>query len=307
MGAGHSHAHGHGHSHGRAGERHRRPLAIALALVIGYLGVQVVVGLLTGSLTLLSDAGHMATDALGLGLALVAIRAASRPVADSSRTFGSFRLEILAALANAVLLFAVAGYVLVEAALRLGDPPEVASLQVLVVGAVGLAVNVVSFLLLREGAGESLNVRGAYMEVMADLLGSVGVILAAGGMWLTGWRWIDPVIGAGIGVFILPRAARLGKEALRVLLQQAPAHLDVEEMRADLAALDGVTDVHDVHLWTLTSDMEVLTAHLVHERTVDGHGVLDAARDLLQQRYGVHHATLQVEPDDHRGCDQVDW
>ncbi len=143
--------------------------------------------------------------------------------------------------------------------------------------------------------------------MLADLVGSVGVIVAAGAMWLTGWRWIDPVVGAGIGLFIVPRALRLGRESLRVLLQEAPAHLDVGELSAELAAIDGVTDVHDVHLWTLTSDMEVLTAHLVHGEGVDGHGVLDAARELLQDRYGVHHATLQVEPSDHQGCDELDW
>lgn len=307
----HGHGHRHGHAHGaslaRASERHRRPLTIALCLVLLYLAVQVVAAFASRSLTLLSDAGHMATDALGLGLALVAIRIASRPSDDSSRTFGSFRLEILAALANAVLLLAMAAYVLVEAVLRIGEPPEVASLSVLVVGAIGLGVNVVSFLLLRQGAAESLNVRGAYTEVLADLVGSVGVIAAALAMWATGWQWIDPVVGAGIGLFIVPRAYRLGRDSLRVLLQHAPAHLDVGEVKADLAGIDGVTGVHDVHLWTLTSDMDVLTAHLVHGEGVDSHGVLDRARELLQERYGVHHATLQVEPADHEGCDQVDW
>ncbi len=303
----HSHGHTHSHAHGRAGERHRRPLAIALGLVVAFLVVQVVVGLLTGSLALLSDAGHMATDALGLAMALAAIHAASRPVTRTHRTFGSYRLEILAALANAVLLVGVAGYVLVEAVIRLGDPPEVASLTVLTVGAIGLVVNIVAFLLLRSGAGESINVEGAYMEVLADLLGSVGVIVAAGAMWLTGWAWIDPVVGAGIGLFILPRAARLGREALRILLQEAPSHLDVPAMTADLLAIDGVADVHDVHVWTLTSEMEVLTAHLMHDADADGHHVLDAAQQLLAERYGVHHATLQVEPDTHEGCERLTW
>jgi cobalt-zinc-cadmium efflux system protein len=300
--------HGHDHSHDlRAGERHRRPLAIAFGLIVAFLVVQVVVGLSTGSLTLLSDAGHMATDSVGLGMALAAIHAASRRSADARRTFGSYRLEVLAALANAVLLFGVAIYVLVEAAARLGDPPDVASGPVLVVGTVGLLVNVAAFLLLRSGATESLNVRGAYMEVLADMLGSVGVIVAAVVMLATGWGWVDPVVGAAIGLFVLPRAARLARDVLRVLLQQAPSHIDLEVMSADLAALDGVTDVHDLHLWTLTSDMDVLTAHLMHDEAADGHAVLDAAQRLLEDRYGVRHATLQVEPQSHEGCDRLHW
>lgn len=309
----HSHSPGaaHGHSHGaaamRAGARHQRPLAIAFALTAGFLVVQVVTGFATNSLALLSDAGHMATDVLGLGMALAAIRLASRSQQQRHHTFGVYRLEILAALANAVLLIGVAGYVLYEAAQRLGEPPHIASAPVLVVGVIGLAVNVVAFLLLRSGSKESLNVEGAYVEVMSDALGSVGVILGAGVMWLTGWAWVDPVIAAAIGLFILPRAVRLGREALRVLLQAAPPGVDLDAVSADLAAIDGVVDVHDLHVWTLTSDMEVLTAHLMTGSTVDSHAVLDQAREVLGERHGLHHATLQVEPDDHHGCDDLEW
>ena len=217
------HDHHHGPAAGRAGERHRRPLTISLLLVLAFLVVQVVTGLLTGSLSLLSDAGHMATDALGLAMALAAIHLANRQDHRSARTFGLYRLEILAALANAVLLFGVAVYVLFEAVQRLSDPVEIASVPVFVVGLLGLAVNVVSFRLLREGASESINVEGAYLEVVADMLGSLGVVVGAVVIWTTGWTWVDPVVGAAIGVFILPRAFRLGREALRILLQQAPA------------------------------------------------------------------------------------
>jgi cobalt-zinc-cadmium efflux system protein len=311
MGGDHGHSHAHGHSHGvaaaRAGARHQRPLTIALALTVGFLVVQVATGLVTSSLALLSDAGHMATDALGLGMALAAIRLASRQSQRQHNTFGVYRLEILAALANAVLLFGVAGYVLYEAANRLSDPPEIASVPVLIVGALGLAVNVVSFLLLREGSKESLNVEGAYVEVLSDAIGSLGVIVGAAVMWATGWAWVDPVIGACIGLFILPRAWRLGREALRVLIQAAPASVDLDAVSADLIGIDGVVDVHDLHVWTLTSDMEVLTAHLMTSASVDSHAVLDQARELLGERHGLHHATLQVEPDDHRGCDDVTW
>jgi len=301
---------GHGHDHGaaaRAGARHQGRLGAALALTIAFLIVQVVVGLATGSLALLSDAGHMATDALGLAMALIAIHVANRGGRDTQQTFGLYRLEILAALANAVLLFGVAGYILVEAARRLSDPPEIASGVVLVIGILGLAVNLVSFALLRPGASESLNVQGAYLEVVADVLGSIGVIVAAIVMTFTDWWWVDPVIGAAIGVFILPRAWRLGREALRVLVQAAPAGTDLAAIDAELRAIPGVVDVHDLHVWTLTSEMEVATAHVMVAAGTDAHAVLDRARTVLSERHGLAHATLQVEPDDHRGCDELSW
>lgn len=302
--------HDHGHEHGliRAGERHRRPLAVAFALTVGFLVVQVVAGLVTGSLALLSDAGHLATDVLGLGMALAAIHLASSDAHDDpQRTFGLYRLEILAALANAVLLVAVAAYVVIEASRRFDDPPDIAGGVVLVIGALGLVVNLIAFVVLRPGAAESLNVRGAYLEVMADTLGSAGVVLAGFVMAVSGWGWVDPLVGAAIGVLILPRALRLGCEALRILVQAAPGSVDVEQVRADLAAIPGVVDVHDLHVWTLTSDMEVATAHVMVGAGADHHVVLDQARQVLAERHGLVHATLQVEPDDHRGCDEINW
>ena len=251
---------------------------ISFVLILAFLVVQVVVGILTNSLALLSDAGHMATDALGLGMALAAIQAASNAREHPQRTYGLYRLEILAALANAVLLFGVAGYVLVEALGRIGDAPEVASLPVLVVGCIGLAVNLVAFFLLRAGAKESLNLQGAYLEVFSDTLGSVAVIIGAAVWGLTGWTWVDPVLGAAIGVFILPRAYRLGREAVRVLVQAAPAGVDVASVQQDLAAITGVVDVHDVHVWTLTSEMDVASAHVMINVGADSHRVLDEAR-----------------------------
>jgi cobalt-zinc-cadmium efflux system protein len=301
-------AHDHDHNAAyRAGARHQGRLGLALVLTIAFLVVQVITGLVTGSLALLSDAGHMATDALGLSMALIAIHLASRDSHEHQRTFGLYRLEILAALANAVLLFVVAIYVLVEAVRRLSDPPEIASGVVLVVGIVGLAVNIVAFRLLRPGASESLNVKGAYLEVVADMLGSVGVIVAAIVMWLTDWWWVDPVIGAAIGVFILPRGWRLGREAVRILVQAAPAGTDLEAIDADLRAIPGVVDVHDLHVWTLTSEMEVATAHVMVAAGTDSHAVLDEARAVLTERHHLPHATLQIEPDDHKGCDEISW
>ncbi|MGH9013998.1 MAG: cation diffusion facilitator family transporter [Acidimicrobiia bacterium] len=302
-----SHDHGHGQSAVRAGERHRGRLRLSLALIVGFLVVQVVVGLVAGSLAVLSDAGHMLTDAVGLGMALAAITVASRAASSGTRTFGLYRLEILAALVNAVLLFGVAGYVFLEAARRFGDPPDVPGFPVLAVGVVGLALNIVVMALLRAGSRESLNLEGAYLEVLADALGSLGVILAAVVLMTTGWPYVDPLVGAGIGLFILPRAWRLGREALRILLQAAPSGLDLGSLQGDLAALPDVVDVHDLHVWTLTSEMEVASARVMVRAGADSHAVLDRARELLRDRYGLSHATFQVEPDDHDGCEEVAW
>lgn len=299
--------HDHGHAHHRAGRRHAGRLAVAFVLVLGVLVVEVVVGIATGSLALLSDAGHMATDALGLGMALAAIHLAERGGQRGGRSFGLYRLEILAALANAVLLFGVAAYVVVEALRRLGGDDVPDGGWVLGAAVVGLVANLIGMLLLREGAEESMNVRGAYLEVLADLVGSVGVIVAAVVFTLTEWGWVDPVVGAALGLWILPRTWKLGASALRVLVQAAPPHVDLDDLTEQLGSLDGVVDVHDLHVWTLTSDMDVASAHLVVRHDGDHHGVLDQARDLLVARYGIAHATLQVEPDDHHGCDEVSW
>jgi cobalt-zinc-cadmium efflux system protein len=301
--------HHHGHSHGSisAGERHRRPLALAFAILAVLMVAEFATGLATNSLALLSDAGHMLTDVLGLGMALAAIQLASRGSQRSHRTFGLYRLEVLAALANAVLLVGVAGWVLVEAVRRFDDPAEVAGTPMLVVAVLGLAANLVAFLLLRDGAKESLNVEGAYLEVLSDTIGSVGVIVAAIVIRTTGWTWVDPVVGVAIGAFILPRTWKLGARAVRILVQAAPPGTDLDAIEADLSTLEGVVDVHDLHVWTLTSAMDVASAHLMVASGTDQHGVLDRARSLLLDRYGISHATLQVEPDDHEGCAEVAW
>jgi cobalt-zinc-cadmium efflux system protein len=299
--------HAHDHHHVRAGARHAGRLRAAFGVVVAVLVIELVVGLVTGSLALLSDAGHVATDALGLGMAIAAIHLASRRAERSGRSFGLYRLEILAALGNAVLLFGMAIYVSVEALSRLSATETPEAVPVLVAATIGLAANVVAFRLLRPGAAESVNVRGAYLEVLADLVGSVGVLVAVLVYSVTGWGWVDPVIGAALGVWILPRTWRLGAEAVRVLVQAAPASVDLHRMEHDLAGITGVVDVHDLHVWTLTSDMDVATAHLVVATVDDSHAVLDRARDLLAERYRITHATLQVEPVDHLGCDAVSW
>ena len=281
-----------------AGARHRTPLLIAFVLTAVYMVVELVTGILSQSLALISDAAHMGTDVLGLGMALAAITLAARP-ATSQRTFGTYRLEVLAALANGLLLFGVAGYVLYEAYQRLTNPPEVPGLPMLVVAIVGLAVNLISFRLLSAGSKESLNLKGAYLEVFSDMLGSIGVIVAAIIIYTTGWRYADPLIGAGIGLFILPRTWKLTAQALRILMEVAPPGLDVEEVRQKIMALPGVVDVHDLHIWTVTSGLEAASGHVVIEYPTDLHPVLDRVTDLLSSQYNVTHATIQCEPVDH--------
>jgi cobalt-zinc-cadmium efflux system protein len=291
----------------RAGERHKGRLAVALAVLCTFMVVEVVGGILTGSLALLSDAGHMLTDVLGIGMALAAIQLASRSGPHPHRTFGLYRLEILAALANAVLLVGVAIYVLVEAIRRFADPADVLAGPMLVIATLGLVANLVAFFLLRDGATESLNVEGAYLEVLADTVGSVGVIVGAIVLHFTGWTWVDPLVGVAIGLWILPRTWRLGAQALRILVEAAPPGTDLVAIQSDLSNVAGVVDVHDLHVWTLTSDMEAATVHLMVRTGTDGHAVLDQARSILVERYGISHATLQVEPDDHEGCTEIGW
>jgi len=302
---------GHGHDHGdalrRTAARNVGRLWVALALTVTFVVVEAVTAVVAGSLALLSDAAHMLTDGVAIALALGSIVVANRASKEGSRTFGLFRLEILASLLNAVLTFAVAGYVLFEAAVRLSEGgSSVESGPMLVVAVAGLAVNLIVFLMLRDGAQDSLAVRGAYVDAMADAAGSVGVIVAAVVIALTGWDPIDPIVAAVIGVWILPRAWRLAASALRVLLQVAPAHVDLDAIRNELMALPGVVDVHDLHVWTLTSEMDVASAHVMVGPEADTHSVLDQARVLLLE-HEIAHATIQVEPDDHAGCAELNW
>ncbi|HEY8474647.1 MAG TPA: cation diffusion facilitator family transporter [Natronosporangium sp.] len=289
--------------------QHRGRLWLAFGLLAAFMVVEAVAAWWTGSLALLSDAGHLATDVLGIGMALAAIYAASHAQRGGAphRTFGLYRLEVLAALANAVLLFAVAGFVLVEAARRFGDPPEVLAGPMLAVAAGGLVVNLVAFRLLHAGAHESLNVRGAYLEVLGDLLASIGVLAAAGIVLLTGWWYADPLLAVAVALFIIPRTWSLGRAALRVLVQAAPKHVPIGEVASSLATVPGVCDVHDLHVWTLTSGMDVASAHLTIDRPDHLGEVLAGARALLREKYGIAHATLQVEPVGTDGCTPADW
>jgi cobalt-zinc-cadmium efflux system protein len=290
-------AHDHAHS---AAAAHRSRLAAVFAVTVVVLVVELVGAALSGSLALLADAGHVLADGAGIGLALLAIRFAARP-ASPRRTFGYYRLEILAAVVNAVLLFGVAGFVLVEAWRRLTEPPEVASGLMLAVAAAGLAANAVSMWLLRDGQQHSLNLRGAYLEVWGDLLGSVAVLAAAAVIALTGFLAADPIASALIGVLILPRTWRLLREAVDVLLEAAPKGVDLAEVRQHLVETPGVTGVHDLHAWTITSGLPVLSVHVVLERGADAGKVLDGLGDCLAGHFDIEHSTFQLEQPEHRG------
>lgn len=302
----HLHHAGHGHHHhehvSAASIRHERPLWWALALIVLFAGVEAAAAFATNSLALLSDAVHMVTDAFALGVALVAVRLGRRPP-DARRSFGYVRAEAMGALLNGLLLFVLSGYILWEAAHRFLAPPAVASLGMLVVGVAGLLVNLVAMRLLHAGSEESLNVKGAYLEVWADMIGSLGVVAGAVVIHFTGWRLADPLIAAAIGLWVLPRAWALVRQAGNVLMMGVPDGIDLEEVHRALAGLPGVDDVHDLHVWALASRQAAMTAHLVVDEEVDAHALRHVAVEMLAARFGIGHATLQVESDPCQGPD----
>ncbi|MFZ2501163.1 MAG: cation diffusion facilitator family transporter [Nocardioides sp.] len=280
-------------------------MVIAFALISGFFAVELGYGLLSGSLALLSDAGHMAADVVALGGALLATQLATRVDRTGRRTFGSYRAEVFASGFTVLLMLGVSGYVVVEALRRSAGHPEVQHTPMVVIGVLGLVVNVVVLLVLRAGARESLNVRAAYSEVVADTAGSLGVLVAGLLVWTTGRAVWDSLIAVAIGAFVAIRALGLGREVLAVLGQHAPADLDIEQVARELGQVGGVSNVHDLHVWTLTSGMLVATAHLVAAGDADRDRLLDQARGLLQQRHGIAHATLQIETAG--ACDRLGW
>lgn len=312
--SGHAHGHGGGHGNaasgaagGHAGTTHRWRLRLSFAGIAVFFVVELVAGLASGSLALVSDAGHMAADVVALGAALVATRVATRRDTTGLRTFGSYRAEVFASGLAVLLMLGVAVYITVEAVGRIGTTERPATGVMMMVGGLGLLVNLVALLLLRGGAAESLNVKGAYLEVLADTVGSVGVIAAAVLVQATGSGVWDTVVAVAIAVFVAVRAVLLGREVLAVLGQHAPSGIHPDDAASALASVAGVQEVHDVHLWCLTSGMNVATAHLVTAPGADGFGVLQQARAVMQERFSIEHATLQVEPSGDRGCREITW
>lgn len=293
-----------GHNHGTAGSGNERNLWIALGLTSTYLVAEIVGGLITGSLALLSDAAHMFTDAAALAISLAAIRIGRRP-ADKARTFGYYRFEILAAAFNAVVLFLVAIYILYEAYQRLRNPEApIASGGMLLVASIGLVVNIIAIRLLKSGSADSLNVKSAYLEVWSDLLGSVAVIAAALIIQFTGWQPIDPILAVLIGLWILPRTWTLLKQSLNILLEGVPEGIGLAKIDAALLSVAGVSSVHDLHVWAITSGKVSLTAHLVVDATLrKEQEVLADVSALLKNNFDIRHSTIQIEigrcgPDD---------
>ncbi len=282
------------HDHG-AGANSKR-LTWALALTTTFLVVEVVGSLVFNSLALLSDAAHMFTDAVALAIALAAIRIGQRP-ADDQRTFGYRRFEILAAAFNALLLFAVAGYVLYEGVLRIFAPEEVGSIGMLAVASIGLVVNLISMRLLSSGVGKSLNMKGAYLEVWADMLGSLGVIGGAMVIMLTGWRWVDPVIAIAIGLWVLPRTWILLKNTTHILLEGVPQGLSISTVKDAIAAVPGVVGVHDLHLWGISSDDANCSVHIQLASEAGADAVRRRVAAMLKSRFSIAHATIQTETD----------
>ncbi|MGH7303715.1 MAG: cation diffusion facilitator family transporter [Candidatus Rokuibacteriota bacterium] len=283
------------HAHRQtAATRSRGRLTATLALTCGFLVVEVVGALWSGSLALLADAGHMLADAGGLGLALFAIWIAGRPPTPA-KTYGYYRAEILAALVNAVVLLAVAAGILLETYRRLLAPPAILGGPMLGIAAVGLVVNLACVGLLHGAAATSLNVRAAYLEVLGDALSSVGVVVAAVMVVLTGWTLADPLVSGAIALVIVPRTWRLLRQAVNVLLEGTPAHLDLGEIETAIGSVAGVRRVHDLHVWTLTSGREAMSAHVVVDDVRDSERLLETLHAVMHARFGIDHTTIQLE------------
>ena len=285
---------GQGHAHPAPTASNERSLWIAFGLTFGFLIAEVIGGVLTKSLALISDAAHMFTDAAALGIALAAVRVARRP-ADDKRTFGYHRFEILAAAFNAPLLFGVAIYILFEAWQRFRQPAAVDSTGMLVIAAIGLVVNLVSMRMLAAGKDASLNVKGAYLEVWSDMLGSIGVIVAAIVIRFTGWGWVDSVVAVGIGLWVLPRTWVLLKESLNILLEGTPDGLDLAVVRRTIGDMDGVLEVHDLHVWALTNGKTSLSVHVVVDEATAGRETMRLIRGQLAEEHDIVHSTIECD------------
>lgn len=288
--------HGHDHSHAVVTESNAKKLTFALILTSTFLVIEVIAGFITQSLALLSDAAHMFTDAAALAIALVAIKVGKLPV-DSKRTFGYQRFEILAALFNALMLFVVAIYILYEAYQRFSQPPDIQSGGMMIVATIGLVINLISMKILFSSSQESLNIKGAYLEVLSDALGSVGVIIGAVIIYFTGWMWVDTLIAIFIGFWVLPRTWILLKQSINILLEGVPDEIDIENLRNDLLKLKGVESIHQLKVWAITSKNVHLTVHLFAPQA-DRNELYKDALEMLTHEHGITEMTLQIEDDE---------
>ena len=283
-------SHDHDHTRGASARRLKIALALTSVVLLAELGGSY----LFNSLALLSDAGHMFTDAAALVIALIAVRIGQRPP-DDRRTYGYRRFEILAAAFNAILLVMIAVFVLYEAVRRLFEPSPVQSLGMLVIAGIGLIANIIGMRVLAGGRDASFNMKGAYLEVWADMIGSLGVLIGAGIIYATGWQWVDPLVAAAIGLWVLPRAWTLLRDTCHILLQGVPKGIDIDAVRSALEAVDGVQSVHDLHIWSVAGDDISLTVHAVLDDGVEAEAARVAALALLRERFGIGHATVQTE------------
>jgi cobalt-zinc-cadmium efflux system protein len=303
-GHGHSPGDGHGHKHGDHKHAHRphhdfrnqnrTKLWIVLLLTLSFMGAEVVAGLYTGSLALLADAGHMFSDAAGIGLALIAVWFSGKPP-SLSRSYGYYRTEILASMANASMLLVISLWVLYSAGVRLFDPTEVVSGPMIWVALAGLVINAFCAKVLHSSAEHNLNMKGAYLEVVSDMIASAGVLVAALIIKFTGWFWVDAVVSAAIGLMILPRTWQLLSESVNVLMEGTPSRIDLGQLKDELKSVAGVVDVHDLHVWTITSGLDSLSAHIRVDNSVSSTAVLEAIHELLEHKFSIQHSTVQLE------------
>ena len=293
--------HDHHHGHARHGSKNRKRLALTLVLAGGYMFAEIIGGLMANSLALLADAGHMFSDVAALGLSLFAVWIADRP-SPPNRTYGYYRAEILAALVNGAGLVAVSVFIFIEAFERFQQPPEVRGGLMMGIAVGGLVVNLIGMAILHGGRHENLNIRGAWLHVLSDALGSVGAIVAGALVWAFGWHWSDPVASALIGLLVIYSSWRLMGESVSVLMESAPRGIDVDEVRTAICEVPGIGSVHDLHVWTITSGIDALSAHVVADDDRSHAVLLDALRTLLHTRFGIDHMTIQIEPEDFTDC-----
>jgi cobalt-zinc-cadmium efflux system protein len=290
-----AHSHGHGHAHGaNLRAENKTNMLVVLGLTSAFMICEVVTGLLTGSLALLADAGHMLGDVGAIILALVAIWFSAKP-ATADKTFGYYRSEILAGFFNALALVAISLYIMYEAYMRLAHPPAVVGLPILVVAVIGLVVNITCLRLLQRSAEQSLNAKAAYLEVLGDCLATAGVIVSSLTIIFFKWYWADPVISGLIAIAILPRTWLLLKECTNILMEGTPGHIDLSALRGAMMAVEGVTDVHDIHVWTITSGLDAMSGHVTIDDRAPAEVILSRVRHIVNDDFGIHHSTIQVE------------